>query len=146
MTTQPSPHALILEIEQALHKSQSPEVKRLGGSMEVLDFLDTQRMKMEQGNWSGLGYKIDRIKLQSCKAWRQSPEIAREQVGASLVNLGLRIQMADEMTNFLVQLNEVGRLITSKIPHGIRDFAKKIAQRREETVGADVHTPGRPTL
>ena len=145
MTAQPSPHALILEIERALGQSQDPSVQRLGHSLEVGDFLDTQRMKMEQGRWSPMGYRMDRIKLQACKTWRQSPEQARAQVGDCLVNLGGRIQMANEMKSFLSQVNEVGGLIAGQLPQGIRDFANKITQRRETETTQETPTPGRHT-
>ena len=145
MTGQPSPHALLVEMEQTLARSQDPAIKRMNQITEVFEFLDTQRMKMEQGRWSPIGYRMDRLKLATSKSWRQSPESARAQVSASLINLGLRIQMANEMKNLIEQVVEVGELMVAKLPQNIRDFASKISQRRHtQSAGGTTHPRLRP--
>jgi hypothetical protein len=146
MTAKPSPHAVITEMEQALTKSQDQHIRRMVHATDVFEFLDTQRMKVEQGRWSPMSYTIDRLKLASTKQWRQSPENAREQVAASLVNLGGRIQLANEMKSFIEQVVEVGEMMVAQLPQGVRDFANKLSQRRQEQTPEDTisHRPRTP--
>lgn len=143
MTREPSSYALLVEMEQVLARSQDPAIRQMNQTTEVFEFLDTQRMKIEQGRWSPMSYTVDRLKLAASKSWRQCPENARVQVGAGLINLGARIQMANEMKSFIAQVVEVGELMAAQLPQGVRDLADKINQRRQMRPSNKMTSPKR---
>lgn len=137
MTQQPDGTKVVHEIEIALARCTNRDVSRLSQSVHVIDFLDRQRHRIEQGQWTPTSFLLDRTALSWTKAWRNAPHEARSQVSESFSSMGVRIQHAEQMKSVWAQVQEVREQMVEALPDMpgmIRttvDMAARLMRRRQ---------------
>ena len=136
MNQHPSGTQIVHEIEVALARCSNRDVSKLSQSFRVIDFLDTQRHKIERAEWSPQSFYLDRMALSWSKAWREAPDAARAQVSECFSNMGVRIRHAEQMKSLWGQVQEVRAHLGEALPdvsgmvRTTVDFAARLTRRR----------------
>lgn len=137
MNAQPDGTKIVHEIEIALARCTNRDVSALSQSIHVIDFMDKQRHRIEQGQWTPTSFLMDRAALCWSKAWRSAPIQARAQVSDSFSSMGTRIKHAEQMKSIWAQVQDVkGQMVEAlpDVPGLIRntvDLAERLIQRRQ---------------